>query len=67
MNMSKKDIRDLSFDELVLHLKTMGEASFRAQQIFEWLYQKGVWSFQEMKNLPQDLRIHLEEVFILQI
>ncbi len=61
----KKDIRDYSFDELVTHLKSMGEASFRAQQIFEWLYQKGVWSFQDMKTLPQDLRNRLEAEFIL--
>ncbi len=65
MPINKKDIRDLSFPELVSHLKSMGEASFRAEQIFEWLYQKGVWSFQEMKTLPQGLRDRLSDAFIL--
>src|SRR3989338_7378595 len=52
----QKDIRDFSFDELVRYLAEAGEKPFRAAQIFEWIYKKGVWSFDHMKNLPQPLR-----------
>lgn len=62
----KQDIRNLSYDELVLYLKGVGEKSFRATQIFKWLYKDVVWSFDEMKNLSLDLREKLSKDFILQ-
>ena len=48
----KNDIRNLSYEELIAYLGALGEPSFRATQIFSWLYQKGVVSFKEMVNLP---------------
>lgn len=65
MEQIKKDIRNLSYEELVSFLKQIGEPAFRAQQIFEWMYQKNVWSFQEMKNIPQELRKRLAAEFEL--
>jgi 23S rRNA (adenine2503-C2)-methyltransferase len=41
----------------------MGEKSFRAKQIFEWLYKKGVADFSGMSNLSASLRQKLEEHF----
>ena len=61
----KKDIRNFSYEELAAYLKAEGERPFRAAQIFEWLYQKGAWSFDEMKNLSKPLRALLAERFIL--
>jgi 23S rRNA (adenine2503-C2)-methyltransferase len=51
-----KDIRDLSFDELVHYLKAIGEKPFRANQIFEWIYQRNSNSFDGMNNLSKPLR-----------
>lgn len=65
MNTPTNDIRDLSFEELVKYFETIGEKSFRATQIFEWIYKKGAWSFDEMSNLPKDLRERLKKDFIL--
>ncbi len=62
---SKPDIRDLSLDELTQHLTSIGEKSYRAVQIFEWVYQKGAWSFDAMKNLPSGLRERLRKDFDL--
>ncbi|MBP9855096.1 MAG: 23S rRNA (adenine(2503)-C(2))-methyltransferase RlmN [Candidatus Omnitrophica bacterium] len=59
------DIHDLSLNELSNYLESKGEKPFRAQQIFEWLYQKNVWSFDEMKNLSIDLRNQLRQDFVL--
>jgi 23S rRNA (adenine2503-C2)-methyltransferase len=61
----KQDIRNLSYDELVHYLESIQEKPFRATQIFEWIYKKGAWSFEQMKNLPQKLRDHLDQGFTL--
>jgi len=39
--------------------------SFRAKQLFNWIYQKKVDSFEEMKNLPKSLREELSEKYII--
>ncbi len=62
----KEDVRNLSYDELVKYFEGIGEKSFRATQIFEWIYQKGVWSFDDMSNLPKSLRDRLKQDFDLQ-
>ncbi len=59
------DIRDFSIEDLSQYLKSIGEQSFRAKQIFEWIYKKGVWSFEEMRNLPAPLRQRLSADFTL--
>ena len=61
----KQDILDLSFEELIHYFESIGEKSFRAQQVFEWIYQKGVWSFDAMANLPKPIREKLKQVFEL--
>ncbi len=42
-----------------------GERPFRAGQIFSWLYRRGARTFDEMKDLPLDLRRRLREHFVL--
>ncbi len=62
---TKFDIRNLSFDELRNYCTSIKEKPFRAKQIFEWIYQEGAWSFDEMTNLSQELRDKLKENFNL--
>ncbi|MFA5261188.1 MAG: 23S rRNA (adenine(2503)-C(2))-methyltransferase RlmN [Candidatus Omnitrophota bacterium] len=62
----KEDVRNLSYEKLVETLEGLGEKAFRATQIFEWIYQKGAWSFDGMSNLPKPLRDRLKQDFILQ-
>ncbi len=52
-------------DELVDLLATWGEPKFRAQQIWDWLYNKRVKSFDQMRNLPKALRERLEAETVL--
>ena len=59
------DIRDLSPTELRAYLTGIGEKPFRARQISDWIYHKGVQSFAEMRNLAQPLRDRLTNDFIL--
>jgi len=62
---TKKDIRQLSLEELIDVFLGLGEKKFRAKQVYEWLWQKGVTSFEEMTNLSKDLRNLLSESFVI--
>lgn len=59
--MEKQNIFDLSKEELSEIIKP----AFRAKQIYQWLYQKYVNSFDEMKNLPKELKDQLETQYYL--
>ena len=59
------NIRHLTRDELVAYFETLGEKKFRAQQVFEWLWQKHAHSFGDMTNLSKELRQKLGENFSL--
>ena len=59
------DIRKLSKPELEEALVGAGEKKFRGRQIYEWLWQKGAHSFEEMTNLSKGLRQILNEQFLI--
>ncbi len=59
--MSRANLKGLDLLELQAFVETLGESQFRAQQIFRWLYGRGVSSFDEMTNLSKELRIRLNE------
>jgi 23S rRNA (adenine2503-C2)-methyltransferase len=59
----KKDIRDLTLEELKAELEAMGERPFRAVQIFSWLYHKGASDFGGFSSLSKDLRDKLAARF----
>jgi 23S rRNA (adenine2503-C2)-methyltransferase len=58
----KTDLKSLSKRELNQFCEEIGLQSYRADQIFQWLYQKGAASFSEMTNLSKDLRSKLDEI-----
>ena len=62
---NRQDIKSLSHDGLRDALERLGQPSFRAGQIEQWLWQKGCTSFDEMTNLSKDLRSQLEEHYTL--
>ncbi|MEM1318736.1 MAG: 23S rRNA (adenine(2503)-C(2))-methyltransferase RlmN [Bacteroidota bacterium] len=62
---TKKDIRQMSAEDLRLAVKEAGEPKYRAAQISEWLWQKGAHSFDEMTNLSKRLRQHLKTHFVI--
>ncbi|RAK23322.1 23S rRNA m(2)A-2503 methyltransferase [Anoxybacillus vitaminiphilus] len=61
----KPSIYSLKLEELKAWIEEQGEKPFRATQIFEWLYQKRVTTFDEMTNLPKNLREKLKENFVI--
>ena len=61
----KPNIKDLTLREFESVLSERQEPSYRAQQIWQWLFQKRAASFSEMTNLPADLRARLAEDFTI--
>lgn len=61
----KKNIKNYDLDNLKEELKSIGEKPFRAEQIFKWIYQDKVNSFDEMTNLSLELRKKLDENYTL--
>ncbi len=59
----KRNIRSLSTEELIAFFKEHDQPRYRAEQVEQWLWQKQMKSFDEMTNLPKDLRPILEEHF----
>ena len=56
-----KNIKDYDLEQLKQELNSIGEKSFRAEQIFKWLYIEKVHSFDEMTNLSLELREKLKK------
>ena len=56
-----KNIKDYDLEQLKQELNSIGEKSFRAEQIFKWLYIEKVHSFDEMTNLSLELREKLKQ------
>ncbi|NLT57905.1 MAG: 23S rRNA (adenine(2503)-C(2))-methyltransferase RlmN [Clostridiales bacterium] len=59
-----RHLRSLLPDELKLLMAERGEPAYRAAQIFSWC-SRGVSHYDQMTNLPQELRQWLAEQFIL--
>ena len=60
-----KNIKDYNIDELKNELVSLGEKPFRAEQIFKWIYEENVTSFDDMTNLSLDLREKLRQNYTL--
>ena len=61
----KISIRDLSLEQLTEQIVALGEPSFRAKQIYEWLWKKSAVQFSEMLNLSKSLREPLESQYTI--
>lgn len=59
------DIRSLSYEELAAETESLGYPRFRTAQIFSWLHNKTVISFDEMTDLSKPVREQLKEKYAL--
>ncbi len=50
------DIKSMNIEELKELMQTLGEKTFRAKQIYSWLHEHLVVSYDEMTNIPAKLR-----------
>ena len=56
------NLKNLTQPELAAILQELGQPAFRAGQVFAWLH-KGIRSYDEMTNLPKNLREVLAEKY----
>lgn len=64
---TKTNFYDLQYGELEALMREMGQPEYRARQIWEWMYQHYAGDFEEMTNLPQELRQKLTELGTLDV
>jgi len=60
--MDNFDIRSASLDEIKQFMKDIGEKPFRAEQVFGWIHAKLAQNYDEMTNLPIELRDNLTKI-----
>ena len=60
-----KNIKDYNLNELKQEFVNLGEKPFRAEQVFKWIYESNVTSFDEMTNLSLELREKLKQNYTL--
>lgn len=65
MSVSKKDIRAYSLEELQAFFVQQGDRPFRAKQVYQWLWSKGVHDFDGMTNLSKSTRKLLDDHFTI--
>ena len=61
MNITKQSLFDFTQKELMEVIKP----SFRAKQIFGWIYHQYAQSFDDMKNIPKALKEELSQKFVV--
>lgn len=58
-----KSIYNYTQEQLIDEFIALGEKKFRATQVFDWIYRRQVYSFDEMSNLSLDLRQKLKDTY----
>ena len=66
ISLIKKQLVGLSREELEHEMRLLGEKSFRAKQIWGWVYNYGAQSFDEMSNLSKELRATLNQHYTIE-
>jgi 23S rRNA (adenine2503-C2)-methyltransferase len=61
----RRDLVGLSRTELGAAVASIGEAAFRAKQLWHWIYHQGVTDFAAMANIAKPLREKLAEHFVI--
>ena len=65
MKENKKDIRSLTKQQLRDFFFEEGDKAFRGDQVYEWLWSKAAYSFDEMTNVSKGTRQMLENNFVI--
>ena len=63
--MHSVNILNLTLPEIEKVLIGIGQPPYRAKQIYKWIYEKGVESFDEMANLPKPLIRQLNQRYFI--
>ena len=50
-----RDIKSFTLERLQEEMESLGEKSFRAKQMYEWMHKKQAAGYEEMTNIPRAL------------
>lgn len=56
----RKDIKSMTLEEVTEEMTALGEKSFRAKQLYDWIHVKLASDFDEMSSLSRELREKLK-------
>lgn len=59
----KRDLRNISLEELIDWIINSGFPKFRAKQIYDWLWKKSVTNYDSMPNVPKAIKAKLQSEF----
>ncbi len=65
MRPDKKDIKNFTLEEFKKELEKISEPSYRAEQVFSWIYKKGTVDFSAMNNLPKAFKDKLSQSYYI--
>jgi 23S rRNA (adenine2503-C2)-methyltransferase len=61
----RRDLVGMDRDELAAELAAIGEAKFRAKQLWHWIYHQGVTDFGRMSSIARPTQQKLAERFVI--
>ena len=65
MQITKRDIRALTKEQLRDFFVANGDKAFRGNQVYEWLWSKSAHTFEDMTNVSKETRAMLEANFVI--
>src|SRR3972149_5132312 len=65
MDFQMKNIKDITLPEMEQWLTALGEKPYKALQVFVWVFNRGISSFDDMTDLSKELREKLKETFFI--
>ena len=63
---TRTNLVGLNREELIAAMATIGAPKFRANQLWQWIYNKGATEFDAMTSLSKSFRAELAERFVVQ-
>ena len=63
--MTQKQIKGLNLDELITLCEENNFSSFRAKQLYHWMYRHGTLDTSQMNNLPDEMIKFIEKNYVL--
>lgn len=61
--MDKREIKSFTLTELKEEMERLGEKSFRAVQLYEWMHRKLARGYEEMSNIPAAMKVKCGESY----
>ncbi len=61
----KVDLKEFTLYELQELIVSMNELSYRANQLYDWVYKKKIYDFEKMQNISKETRAKFSEKFFI--